>query len=108
LTDVSAPDIVQPAALKNAAGADALRAGALNSFAVAYGGTAAPSQVIASGLISDELGATTGRTSAAIITADQRLLLDPSASYPYAAMHRARLAARRAADALTDNPYIRD
>jgi hypothetical protein len=100
LTDVTAPDVLQPPALDNAAGADALRAGALNSFAVAYGGTAAPSQVLASGLISDELRATTGRTSVAILTADQRLLADPSASYPYAAMHRARLAARRAADAL--------
>lgn len=100
LTDVRAPDVVQPSALNNAAGAEALRAGALNSFAVAYAGTPAPSQVLASGLISDEFGVATGRTSVAILTADQRLLVDPTASYPYAAMHRARLAARRAADAL--------
>jgi hypothetical protein len=100
LTDVSAPDVVQVSGLDNPAGADALRAGALNSFAVVYAGNPAPSQVIASGLIADEFGAATGRTATAIITADQRLLVDPTESYPYIAMHRARLAARRAADAL--------
>jgi len=100
LTDVSAPDVVQVSALDNPAGADALRAGALNSFAVVYAGNPAPSQVIASGLIADEFGAATGRTATAIITADQRLLIDPTESYPYVAVHRARLAAHRAASAL--------
>lgn len=98
LTAVDAPDVVQPPALATPAGALALRAGAINGFTVAFTGDAR-GQVTTSGAMADEFF--NAATSAIpIAEADQRIVPDPSASYPYAAIQRARLDARRAIAAL--------
>jgi hypothetical protein len=100
LTDVSAPDIVQPSGLANAIGAEALRAGALNSFAIAFaGGGSAFSHVTVSGTMADEYG-TASLIVPSLLEADQRVVVDPSSAYPYAAVQRARQAANAAGTAL--------
>lgn len=98
LTDVSAPDVVQLGALDNAAGANALRVGSLSGFALVFAG-AEQGQITTSGAIADEFSnASSG--SIALAFADIRVLREPSTSYPYLAMQRSRLDARRAITAL--------
>ncbi|MDB4916114.1 MAG: hypothetical protein JWM95_3758, partial [Gemmatimonadetes bacterium] len=82
LTDVNAPDVVQPAALENPTGAMALWAGALSRTTTAFAQT-----VVSSGELSDELISVTAAGS----DADRRRLLEPAITglYPYTAMHAA-------------------
>ena len=94
LTDVSAPDVVQLGSLGNAAGAEALRIGSLSGFALVFAGSE-QGQITSSGALADEFfNASSG--SIALAAADIRILPDPGASYPYLAMQRSRLDARRA------------
>jgi hypothetical protein len=94
LTDVSAPDVVQLEALGNAAGAEALRVGSLSGFAVVFAGSE-QGQITTSGAMADEFfNATSGFVDLA--AADIRIVAEPSRSYPYPAMQRSRLDARRA------------
>jgi hypothetical protein len=98
LTDVSAPDVVQLDALDNSAGAEALRVGSLSGFALVFAGPE-QGQITTSGAIADEFyNASSG--SVALAAADIRILPEPSTSYPYVAIQRSRLDARRAAAAL--------
>jgi hypothetical protein len=98
LTDVGAPDVVQLNALSNASGAEALRVGALSGFALVMAGPD-QGQITSSGSLADEFfNVATGVIAPA--AADLRVLPEPSASYPYFAMQRVRLDARRAIDAL--------
>lgn len=98
LTDVSAPDVVQLGSLGNAAGAEALRIGSLSGFALVLAGSE-QGQITSSGALADEFfNASSG--SIALAAADIRILPDPGASYPYLAMQRSRLDARRAISAL--------
>jgi len=73
LTDVEAPDVVQPPDLRNPIGAQALRAGAIGSFIDAFAGgqVFTGSQVVRSGTIADEFIATN-----LIDEADKRILPD--------------------------------
>jgi hypothetical protein len=89
LTDVSAPDVVQPTSLDNAVGAETMRAGAVGLFATAYAGVSG--QVIASGMIADEL--TSASSAATNYTADTRVVADkaPSSEYPLSPLYVARL-----------------
>jgi starch-binding outer membrane protein, SusD/RagB family len=96
LTDVSAPDLVQPSTLENALGAETLRAGAVAAFAIAYGVTGSSftgSQVLDSGMMSDELTSTDlGRDDA-----DSRNSPDGSGGWgPYFNLHVARNASLHA------------
>jgi starch-binding outer membrane protein, SusD/RagB family len=94
LTDVNAPDLVTPDKLANAAGAQALRIGAINGFALVFGGDE-NGQVTTSGAIADEFF----NSSSAVIAlafADIRQLPEPSTSYPYRNLQRARLDIERA------------
>ncbi len=98
LADVSAPDVVQLDALGNAAGAEALRIGSLGAFALVFAGSE-QGQITTSGAMADEFfNAASG--TIALASADIRIVPDPSPSYPYAAMQRVRLDARRAISAL--------
>jgi hypothetical protein len=98
LTDVSAPDVVQLDALGNAAGAEALRVGSLGGFALVFAGSE-QGQITTSGAMADEFfNATSGFVDLA--PADIRIMPEPSRSYPYPAMQRSRLDARRAIAAL--------
>lgn len=100
LTDVRAPDIVQPSALESAQGAEALRAGALRSFALAYAGSPVRGQVAISGAMADEFAGTSFQGTRDLLPADQRVIPDPSAVYPYLQVHQARQSATAAAVAL--------
>jgi len=94
LTDVDAPDLVTPDRVGNAAGAEALRVGAINGFALVFGG-AENGQITTSGAIADEFyNASTAVISLAY--ADIRQLPEPSTSYPYRNLQRARLDIERA------------
>ena len=86
LTDIDAPDIVNPAALDNATGAAARYAGALSDFAAAYA-----DQVAETGLISDELQDVGGSPA----SSDRRVIM-PVNDYPFPGLSRARLSAYRA------------
>jgi starch-binding outer membrane protein, SusD/RagB family len=98
LTDVSAPDVVQLGSLSNAAGAEALRVGAISAFALVYAGSE-QGQITTSGALADEFSnASSG--AIALAGADIRIVPEPSASYPYLALQRSRLDARRAIEAL--------
>lgn len=99
LTDVRAPDVVTPSALSSRAGADALRAGAINGFITAYVGSF-NGQITTSGAIADEF--TRATAGSALAQADQRRIPDPdpNLSYPHVAIQRARVNARQAIDAL--------
>src|SRR5258708_491095 len=101
LTDVSAPDVVQLDALANAAGAEALRLGSLSGFALVFAGSE-EGQITTSGTLADEFYNASTATIA-LAAADLRVLADPGASYPYLAMQRSRLDARRAIAALQQN-----
>lgn len=86
LTDIDAPDLVDPAALDNATGASARYAGAISGFAAAYS-----EQVAETGLIADELQDVGDNP----LSPDRRVI--PSTNdYPFAALSRARLSAFRA------------
>lgn len=107
LTDVSAPDVVQATDLDNAAGAAAIQAGAIGSFALAFaGGVNGLSQVSASGTMADEF--TSAQAVQAVIEADRRVVDDPDRfnAYPYAAIQRARHDLRRAITALQQHAPI--
>jgi starch-binding outer membrane protein, SusD/RagB family len=94
LTDVNAPDLVTPDKLANAAGAEALRIGAINGFALMFAGDE-NGQITTSGAIADEFF----NSSSAVIAlayADIRQLPEPSTSYPYRNLQRARLDIERA------------
>lgn len=98
LVDVSAPDVVELGAIGNAAGAEALRIGSLSGFALIVAGSD-QGQITTSGTLADEFS----NSSVALITlsaADMRVLPEPSTIYPYAAIQRSRLDARRAIAAL--------
>jgi starch-binding outer membrane protein, SusD/RagB family len=98
LTDVAAPDVVELSSLDNASGAEALRVGAISGFSLVYAGST-EGQIVTSGAITDEFF-NTGSGVIAVAAADLRILPDPGASYPYLALHRSRLDARRAISAL--------
>jgi len=98
LTDVGAPDVVQLGALGNAAGAEALRVGSIGGFALVFAG-AEQGQITTSGSMADEFfNAATGIIALGV--ADIRVVPEPSTSYPYLAVQRSRLDARRAIAAL--------
>jgi hypothetical protein len=99
LTDVRAPDVVTPAELSSRAGAEALRAGAINGFVLVYAGSF-NGQITTSGTLADEF--TTAVAGTALAEADRRRIPDPdpNLSYPYAAVQRARVNARQAIRAL--------
>ena len=97
LTDIDATDIVQPASLANAAGAEALRAGAMGTFFTSYG-SGLTSMVVATGLISDELYAGVAPSTAS--TPDFRTWSEPNAIGPYVGLQKSRVAALSAIDAL--------
>lgn len=84
LTDVNAPDVVQPASLENPSGADALWAGAMSRTTTVFAQT-----LISSGEMTDELQSTLAAGS----DADKRRVNDPGivGAYPYANMHAARI-----------------
>jgi hypothetical protein len=98
LTDVSAPDVIQPGALENSTGAEALRVGAISGFTLVYAG-AEQGQITTGGAMADEFF-NAASTGIALASADMRLVPDPSSSYPYLAVQRARLDTRRAVAAL--------
>lgn len=86
LTDVDAPDLVDPSALNNGLGAAARYAGAVRDFASAY-----TMQARETGLISDEFQDVSDNP----LTSDRRLIR-PINNYPFAAFSRARVSALRA------------
>jgi hypothetical protein len=86
LTDVEAPDLVDPGQLDNAAGAATRYSGAIVDFASAYS-----EQVAESGLISDEFQ----DVGANSLTSDRRSIF-PANSYPFDQFSRARISALRA------------
>ena len=86
LTDVEAPDLVDPTALDNPQGAAARYAGAIGDFAAGY-----VSQARETGLLSDEFQNVSNNP----VTSDRRLIL-PLNNYPFAALSRARISAFRA------------
>jgi len=102
LLEVSDPDIVRPEDLTDEAGLRARRAGAFGDFAKAYGGDATPSdadegQILATGLLGDELKKT--GTDPQRIAWDARQLPNTSGhlSTYFEALHRARQAAESTA-----------
>lgn len=90
LTKVDAPDLVDPAALDNPAGAGARYAGAISEFASAYADQAAET-----GLISDEFQDVGGNA----YSSDRRVIL-PTNNYPFASLSGARISALRAIETL--------
>lgn len=100
LTDVPAPDVVQLSSLDNAAGAEALRVGSISGFALVYvGAELGQGQITTSGALADEFfNASTA--VGALAEADLRLVPEPSLAYPYRALQRSRLDARRTVAAL--------
>jgi starch-binding outer membrane protein, SusD/RagB family len=110
---VSRPDIVEPDNLNTPAGLLAYRAGAFGDFAVAYGGdasnlvatnTVVPTQILASGMLTDELketaqpGNITDMDARRVQNTNGQLLIF------YSALHRARQAAEAAADVYRNTP----
>lgn len=91
ITDVRAPDVVQPSALDNRAGAETRRAGAITAFT-----NALVARISVTAPLTDELFSTTATGSAP----DQRVLPDPDGVYPYAALQQARINLRDAISAL--------
>ena len=89
LTDVSAPDVVQPAALGTAAGGATLWAGAVSRFTDAYSRAIPPS-----GELTDELSSTVASGT----ETDQRNVQEGAliAPYPYTDLHTVRIAASQA------------
>ncbi|MGH7717912.1 MAG: hypothetical protein ACREON_03590, partial [Gemmatimonadaceae bacterium] len=104
LTDVRAPGVVQPPALNNPTGAEALRAGVLGLFTGAFAGSGAAGslfgQVLSSGAMADELFSAT--TSADTREIDSRTVREPTATtfYPYQDLQRAHVNALLAIAAL--------
>lgn len=98
LTEVGAPDVVQLSSLGNAAGAEALRVGSISGFALMVAG-AEQGQITMSGAIADEFF-NTSTGAIALAAADIRIIPEPSTAYPYLALQRSRLDARRAIAAL--------
>lgn len=88
VTDVDAPDLVQPDNLANPAGMESWRAGAINAFVVAFS-DGSRGQVIMSGAVSDEFHSPVP-TTAFVGVADQRTLPDPGGTSLYAFTQRAR------------------
>jgi hypothetical protein len=86
LTNVDAPDLVDPSALDNPAGALSRYAGAISDFASAYA-----KQVSESGLLADEFR----DLNNSIISPDRRAIL-PINRYPFVDLSRARITALRA------------
>jgi len=97
LTGIEATDIVQPASLATAAGAEAQRAGTMGTFFSTYVG-GVTSVIIASGLISDEFY--NGFAPSTASTPDYRSWSEPNALGPYVALQRTRVAALVAVDGL--------
>lgn len=98
LTKVNAPDVLEPPALATAAGAEALRVGAINGFVLAFAGDIR-GQITTSGALADEFF--NAATSAiALAEADQRIMPDPGSAYPYTQVQRSRLDAERAIQAM--------
>jgi hypothetical protein len=97
LTKINATDVVQPASLGTAAGAEAQRAGAMGTFFTTYG-SGLTSVVVATGLASDEFYA--GVVPSTASTPDFRAWSEPSAIGPYVGLQRSRIAALTAVDAL--------
>ncbi|HEV8304893.1 MAG TPA: hypothetical protein VGQ25_08040 [Gemmatimonadales bacterium] len=103
LTRVSAPDLVQPPDLENPPGAAALYSGALMLLAQAFNGgplTNANSAVVASGLLTDELGNASG--SALQVGLDSRSIDDGGTlgSTSYTALQQARVQSLAAAQVI--------
>ena len=102
-TEVSAPDVVQPASLATPLGAEVLRAGAVAAFAIAYGGSG-PSregQILSSGTFADEFTSTLASTGGADVRTDQRNVPDPGdLHYPYARLQAARVSSLQALGAM--------
>ena len=103
LTRVSAPDLVEPPDLENPSGATALYNGALTLLAQAFNGgplTNANSAVVASGLLTDELGNTSG--SALQVGLDSRTIDDAGTlgSFSYTALQQARVQSLAAAQVI--------
>ncbi|MGH7718234.1 MAG: hypothetical protein ACREON_05250 [Gemmatimonadaceae bacterium] len=85
LTDVEERDVIELSDVQNATGAAALRAGALSSFNATFGQSI--SQILLSGLLSDELmGAAPG-----LGALDRRSIADPSSDLVYGPLHTARI-----------------
>ena len=103
LVKVDSPDIIDPGKLGDANGAAALRAGAIGDFAFALDGDggATEGQTLVSGLLSDEY-----RNSDTFGTRqepDQRAIQPANTTLTgvFRLIHRARIGAERAANALT-------
>jgi hypothetical protein len=90
LTKVEAPDLVQPTALDDSAGAVVRRAGAIAQFAHAFA-----VQVSQTGLVSDEF---TDATGAFVV--DRRMIAKGTNSYPFQDISLARIDALRAVSSL--------
>lgn len=90
LTKIQATDIVQPASLATAAGAEAQRAGTMGTFFATYA-TGVTSVVISSGLISDEFYAGIAPSTAS--TPDFRTWSEPNALGPYVLLQKTRVSA---------------
>lgn len=106
LLDVDNPDIIEPGGLETAQGAVAQYAGALGDFAVAHDGGGAPQgasgMLLMSGLFTDEYRFTW--TPPELMDLDRTDVLRENTVIrsTYLALHRARVAAERAATALTN------
>jgi starch-binding outer membrane protein, SusD/RagB family len=95
LTDIDAPDVLEPEKLENPAGALALRAGAITRFTESMANpTLEYGQVGGSGLMSDEFTSTLGRLS------DRRSISTGVSEYPDQTLHVARVAALAAIPAM--------
>lgn len=90
ITDIDAPDLVDPSSLDNPFGASARYAGAIGAFAAAFS-----EQSTETGLISDELQDVGGNA----YSSDRRDIL-PLNRYPFAGLSAARISALRAIETL--------
>jgi starch-binding outer membrane protein, SusD/RagB family len=91
LTDVSAPDVIEPGELDNPAGAETLRLGAISRFMTGFAGTGVDlAQNTAGGLLADELSSA---TVGSIVSVDQRIPPDPEPGiyYPYLTLQQAHV-----------------
>lgn len=100
ITDVRAPDIVEPPSLENSAGAETLRLGAINSFVLAFA-SGVQSQILTSGVFADEFSDAAGQF-ASFFDVDRRSLQDPDPLViaPYQPVQRARVNANYAIKSL--------
>jgi hypothetical protein len=96
LTEVDAPDVVQPASLENAVGAVSLYAGAVRDFSGAFAGTV----TLLSGTLADELLAGGQTTFIADVVADARRLPETSFPFAYATLHAVRIGTGKAISGL--------